>query len=366
MTRTKPHAPRSRALENALLALAAAGIALSVYLVLVHAGEAGGACTIENTRLDCRTVAESRWSTLLGVPLAAWGVLAYATVAALALGARARPDRPGFGTGLLVVLGGFMAAAAVVLAYVSEVLIGALCLMCMGSWLASAAILGVAVMLARKAGGAGAALRSDLNAAAARPARAAVAGGIALAAAAGLLVAYRASAGTPPRAAPATSSRAPVTILEFSDYLCPFCSQMHDATKRVEAEQPHLRFERRFFPLDDACNPLVKRPFHVGACELSRAGICAMDQGKFGPLDDALYANQAAKRPLEVIAAEVGLDLAALRRCMDAPETADRLRADIEQGLKLGIRGTPTYVHDGKVAKGLPQLLEELGGKPAP
>jgi protein-disulfide isomerase len=349
-------APRSRALETVLLVLSALGIAISVYLVLVHAGVTGGACKISET-MDCGKVAASDWSTALGVPLAAWGVLAYAAVGVLALVARRESRAPGFGAGLLLLIAGAMTLAAVGLAYVSEVIIGSLCVFCAASWLTSIAILVVSLRLARRAGGASAAVRADVSGLSARPARAAGAVLAVLALAGGLVAAYRARP-----AVTAAGLDGPVTVLEFSDYLCPHCARMHVEEKAVKAANPQLRVERRHFPLDQACNPLVKRAFHDGSCELAKAGLCAEDQGKFDAFDDALFANQAAKLPLDQVAAQAGVDVDALRTCMDSPATADRLRADIQQGMTLGIRGTPSYVHDGKVAQGgLKELVDGLG-----
>ncbi|HEX5631781.1 MAG TPA: vitamin K epoxide reductase family protein, partial [Gemmatimonadales bacterium] len=81
-----PTQPRSRALEGAILALSLVGAALSVELALLHArAHAGGAssfCAISE-RVNCDTVALSPWSVALGVPLAAWGALAYLAVAGL-------------------------------------------------------------------------------------------------------------------------------------------------------------------------------------------------------------------------------------------------------------------------------------------
>jgi protein-disulfide isomerase len=105
---------------------------------------------------------------------------------------------------------------------------------------------------------------------------------------------------------------------------------------------------RRHFPLDSECNAVVKRPMHPAACELARAAICAEAQGKLEPMDDALFANQQAKRPVEEVARAVGLDLAAFRRCLASPATEERLRSDIEAGVRVGLNATPTYVVGGR------------------
>lgn len=348
MNKAVPAAPPSRALEFTLLALSALGLGISVYLVLVHAGMGGQICDLSET-VSCDKVAASPWSVLLGVPLAAWGALAYLAVGAIsALAARRDAPHPGFGGGLLVVATGLMSATAVFLAYVSEVLIGALCLFCAGSWLTSFALLFASWRLARRAGGVGPALRADLAAVARRAMPFAALAGVLALLAAGLFAGYRLAR---PHIAAAGATE-PLVVLEFSDYECPVCARMHRDNKDLVAKNPWLRLERRHFPLDDACNPIVKRPFHVGSCELSRAALCADAQGRFKAMDDALFANQESKVPVDALAGQVGLDLDRFRACMTSPDTAARLQADLSQGVALKVRATPSYVVDGKVYAG--------------
>jgi protein-disulfide isomerase/uncharacterized membrane protein len=344
-------APRSRALETAILVLAAVGIAIATYLVLAHAGIGGHLCeAIATETVSCDKVAASEWSVLFGVPLAAWGAVAY--VAVLALGLAARAGRPGSAAGALVLLTGAMSLVAVGLAYISEVIIGALCPFCAASWVVSIVLLVLSVRLARREGGVGAALARDAEAARRRPAPWAVLAVALLAIAAALLAGYRRH--------PVTAPAGPLTVLEFSDYECPFCARMHEQNKDVVRQNPQLRLERRHFPLDQACNPKIKRPFHVGSCELARAALCADAQGKFPEMDDALFANQQAKLPVDTLARQVGLDLARFRACVESSDTAARLRQDIDQGIALGLRATPSYAVEGKLYEGdLGKLLEE-------
>jgi protein-disulfide isomerase len=101
----------------------------------------------------------------------------------------------------------------------------------------------------------------------------------------------------------------------------------------------------------------------VGACELARAGICAEAQGRFEAMDDALFANQAEKAPVEELARRMGLDLDRFNACLASAETEARLQRDIQEGIKAGIRGTPSYVVDGKP---FPGDLAQLLGVPPP
>ncbi len=346
-------APRSWALETATLLLAALGFAVAVYLVLAHAGIGGHLCqALESERVSCDKVAASEWSILAGVPLAAWGALAYAAAFGLAFAARRRDAPPGACGGFLVLLTGAMSAFAVFLAYVSEVVIGALCPFCAVSWTVSFALLACSIVLARRAGGVGAAIRNDVQAARRRPLVWIPFAALLLGTGAGLLVAYRSR--------PALAATGPLTVLEFSDYECPMCARVHETNRELLQRNPQLRVERRHFPLDEACNPKVKRPFHVGSCELARAALCADAQGKFAAMDDALFGNQAAKLPVETLAAQIGLDLPRFTACLDSPEAATRLREDIDQGIALGVPGTPSYAVNGQLYKGgLADLLAE-------
>ena len=151
----------------------------------------------------------------------------------------------------------------------------------------------------------------------------------------------------------------------FSDYECPFCAQAHDELRELLRRRPDIEVVRRHFPLDQACNPVMKRPMHQHACELARVAICAEAQGQLEAMDDALFANQKAQATGEELAARLKLDLGRFRACLEAPETSARLAADIEAGMKLKLRSTPTYVVDGTLHEGkLP--LERFPARPAP
>jgi protein-disulfide isomerase len=138
----------------------------------------------------------------------------------------------------------------------------------------------------------------------------------------------------------------------FSDYECPFCALAHDELRETLRKRPDIQVVRRNFPLDRACNPLLKRPMHQRACELARAAICAEEQGQFEAMDDALYASQKAPATVEELAGRLKLDTAKFRACLGAPATEARLAADIEAGLKAKLRSTPTYVVDGTLHEG--------------
>jgi protein-disulfide isomerase len=360
--------PRRRALLAAA-ALAAVGFVLAVVLarqhVHAHAGIASF-CAI-NEYVNCDRVATSRFSIVLGLPVAIWGMIGYGLALLLALaGLRPRRVREGWPAGLLFVVAAAAAAVAVALALVSELAIGALCVLCAASWVTSFALLAAAWRACRPEGVA-AAIRGDLGVLRSRPLLAA---GVVVAALCGVaLVAaaypryWERRASPPPRpdasgagagaaggAAPA--SQGPLVVVEFSDYECPFCAKSHEETKALLANRPDVTLVRRHFPLDSDCNPAVTRRMHPEACGLARAAICAEEQDKLGPMDDALFRNQQAKRPVEEIATAVGLDLPRFRRCLVAPGTSARLRSDIDAGVRVGLKATPTYVIGGRAYSG--------------
>jgi protein-disulfide isomerase len=341
----------------AAAALSGAGIALSALLMRQHASAHAGiasACNI-NDFVNCDRVATSAYSVFLGLPIALWGLLGYGLLLILALvGLGTRRPHDSWPAGLLFLGAAGAAAVSVLLALLSELAIGALCLYCAGSWAVAFALLASAWRACKPAGIA-AAVRADAALLAIRPALTA---GTAVAMAVLVAVAARAQprywdqprrppvqlATLPPSAAPAAG---PPVIVEFSDYECPFCAKAHLELKALLATRPDVRLVKRHFPLDQACNPIMKRPMHADACALARAAICGEAQGRLQEMDDALFGNQASKRPVEELAQSVGLDVARFRECLGAPETSRRLGDDIATGIQIGLKATPTYVVNG-------------------
>jgi protein-disulfide isomerase len=346
----------------AAAALAAAGLALSSVLVFEHASaHAGGVsfCAISEY-VDCDRVATSPWSVALGLPVAAWGALGYGLALLLALAGLAPGRRhEGWPAGLLVLLAAAFAVAALVLAGISTLAIGALCILCTASWLVSFALLGAAVRATRP-DGVRAAVRADLALVRERKGMAAALAVAGIALVLIVVAAYPRYWSRPaPRAAvpgPGADggemSRGPLVVVEYSDYACPACARAHVETKALLAGRTDVRLVRRHFPLDSDCNPALTRRMHPGACDLARVGICAEAQGKLEPTEDALFANQVAKRSIEEIVRAVGLDLDQLKACLASRATEERLRSDVEMGIRAGLKVTPTFVVGGRLFPG--------------
>jgi uncharacterized membrane protein len=356
----------------AAAALAAVGLVLSVVLVFEHAtAHAGGStiCAI-NDYLNCDRVAVSRFSVVLGMPVAAWGAFGYGLELLLAVaGLSSRRSRPGWPAGLLFVVAAFASAVALLLAGISTLVIGALCIFCTASWLVTFGLFFAAWRACQPAGVA-ATLREDLAVLGARRSHGLV---LVLAGVALLLIVLTAfpryweaplaapggavTGGGPAPALGPASSQGPLTVVVFSDYLCPACKRAHEETRALLAGRTDVLLSRRQFPLDSECNPVLKRRMHPGACDLARVGICAEEQGKLEPMEDLLFANQDAKRPLPELVRAAGLDERRLQACLASPGTEERLRADIEAAVRIGLKGTPTFVIGGREYPNLPPSL---------
>ena len=150
-------------------------------------------------------------------------------------------------------------------------------------------------------------------------------------------------------------STAPITIVEFSDFQCPFCRIGAYAVHSAMISHPgQVRIEFRNFPLDQACNPEVHQTAHPVACEAARVAMCAEKQGKFEAVYDELFDKQASfapGRPLE-LAQGVGLNGPALETCVSAPEVAQIVNRDVLEAVALGIKSTPTFFVNGYKVEG--------------
>lgn len=348
--RAPPPALPPRRAVWAALALSLAGLALSIALVRLHRQAHAGVasfCAISET-VNCDRVATSRYSVVLGLPVALWGVFGYGVAVALAAsGLSRRGPTQTWPSGLLVCVGAAASVVSLALALVSTFAIGALCLLCSGLWVVAAALL-VAAWRGCRPLGVAAAVQADLAVVRANRTRAAAfalvgAGAIALVA-----TAYpRYWEGRPVRPPAAPAGPGPAVMVEYSDYQCPMCALAHEETRAFAARRPDVTLVRRHFPLDSSCNPALKRPMHPQACALARAAICAEAQGRFAEMDDALFENQRDGLPIPAIAERLGLDMGRFRECLASAETERRLAADIAAAIRDGVKATPTFVVRG-------------------
>jgi len=148
---------------------------------------------------------------------------------------------------------------------------------------------------------------------------------------------------------------APITIVEFSDFQCPFCRIGAFGLNSVLNRYPHLiRIVFRNFPLDQSCNSQVQHSAHPQACEAARVAHCAYQMGKFEDVYQTLFEKQVAFGPgipLE-LASQIGLDRSRLKSCVDSSDTQLAISRDIQEALTLGVQSTPTFFVNGHKMEG--------------
>jgi protein-disulfide isomerase len=137
---------------------------------------------------------------------------------------------------------------------------------------------------------------------------------------------------------------APITIIEFSDYECPFCKKVEPTLQQVlKTYGDKIRFAYRNYPL----------PFHQQARPAAIAALCANDQGKFWPYHDKLVAaSDLSAANLQQIASDAGLDRKKFDECVKAEKFAAVIDADLKAGQEAGVNGTPAFFINGRMLDG--------------
>jgi len=132
-----------------------------------------------------------------------------------------------------------------------------------------------------------------------------------------------------------------ITIVEFSDFECPFCSRANPTIAQLMQDYPNkVKVVFKHFPLG----------FHPNAQKASEAAECAYAQGKFWEMHDKLFANQDAldDANLKKYAVDLKLDTAKFDKCLDDGEKAAVVKQDASDGEKVGVGGTPTFFINGE------------------
>lgn len=372
-----------------LLGLATSSASAWVHYRLLNDPTYSSVCDVSST-VSCTDAYASRYGSVAGVPVAVFGVLFFLLVLGLIALCRrsstAAPNLPGY----LFALSTVGLAAVLYLAYASFVVLGALCLLCVGTYIAvlglffasGAATRFPMTSLPRRAS-------ADLRTLARTPA--ALAAALAFAAGAVAMVALfpgqsvtanveaaspaapQAAApapAPPPQAVPAAAMQqleqmlaqtpripliapndgAAVVLVKFNDYQCPPCRQTFMEYKSVIAKYQQkpgtLKVVYKDFPLDPECNAFAPSGAHTSACEAAVAVRLAREKGRGEAMEEWLFANQASLTPDSVreAARTVGqvTDFAARY-----PGTLEVVKGDIAQGSQLQVRGTPTFFMNG-------------------
>jgi protein-disulfide isomerase len=132
---------------------------------------------------------------------------------------------------------------------------------------------------------------------------------------------------------------APLTLVEFSDYQCPFCGKyVRETYPQIDAEYVKtgkLKYVFMDMPLES---------IHKFAFKAAEAANCAGEQGKYWQMHDRLFANQNALEPWNGHAAAVGLDVAAFEQCLTSEKFAPEIRRDMAEAGKTATTGTPAFL----------------------
>jgi protein-disulfide isomerase len=165
------------------------------------------------------------------------------------------------------------------------------------------------------------------------------------------------------------SADAPVTIVEFTDYQCPFCKRHTKNTMgqlvKEYVDAGKVKYILREFPLVS---------IHPQAHKLSQAALCAGDQGKYWEMHDRFFAGKKpTPKTIDADVEALGLDGATFKECYDSGKHKKTVDKDIADGSKLGVRGTPSFffgktsgsnkIHATAMlrgAQGFPQFKKEI------
>lgn len=407
-----------------IVLIALGGFALSVlalhqHILLTNNLSTGPSfCNISAT-INCDAVNASEWSSILGVPIASYGMFFYLVLiggAVAALLTRTFPPQAFAALALLSAVGANV--GTVYLFAVSWLVIKALCLICIGLYLINFILL-VLLWAGVFPGHFKLALSEALQLigkfinvvvrggfSATSWAARIVAFGLVLLAYANIvapevLLAYYLEKQGEQRgpttqeavqmweqapAAPGTlrlddgvsgdywqgSREAPIRIVEFADYGCGACRLMstvlHELLARYEGTYLYVF---RDYPLDSSCNPSIPQPFHRYSCLATFIARCAGEQGKFWQANEFLFSAQEleSEEPMEKIqpvllaraARVVGLDSEALTECVSSKRYLPAIHRDVNDGNALSLQGTPTFwINDKRVSSFAPEVLEAI------
>jgi protein-disulfide isomerase len=143
---------------------------------------------------------------------------------------------------------------------------------------------------------------------------------------------------------------APVTIVEFTDFHCPFCKRVLPTLDELESRYgDKIRIVFRDFPIDS---------LHPEARKGHEAARCAGEQGKFWPFHDKIFANapKVSADDLKAYAKQVNLDVEAFERCFTSGKYRTAVEKDIDEGKSIGVTGTPSFIINGRTITGARSL----------
>jgi len=139
---------------------------------------------------------------------------------------------------------------------------------------------------------------------------------------------------------------APITLVEFSDFECPFCARHYPTMKQILSNyQGKVRLVYKHYPLS----------FHPNAQKAAESSECADEQGKFWEYHDKIFENQASGLNVDKFkqwAVELKLNAKKFNDCLDTGKYAAKVQADFQEGVQKGVNGTPATFINGQLVSG--------------
>ena len=385
-----------------LIGIALSFVALQQHVVYVNGFETGPSFCHINAHFNCEAVNASEWSSVLGIPVASYGIFFYTILLIGSVCATTRGRILSLQTwaGIVLLLSVIATLLSIVLFAISEIFIGALCLMCIALYLVNFLTLGfvwscgwkrrvgqgIRYGLSESVRLVGVVVGLSKTEAPTSPWRLrvvtllAILAGIVSSILPDVLYQTYAVQKTPQnnplqqwQSAPEThfslnlqsgafgdyslgDANAPIQIVEFADYECPACKMMHGLMKKLlEKYQGKYLFVFKNYPLDKSCNPEMERELHQFACTAAFFSRCAGEQGKYWEANTILFLRDADKGELsreglvDDGAKEIGLDDAAVLECMASGRYREKIASDIKAGSAAGLQGTPSVWVNGKL-----------------
>ncbi len=387
-----------------LILAAAAGLGICLYLYSFHIAlimgeiKSGLLCGSGNG-LGCNSVSSSPYSSVLGIPLAVWGAVYYGALALLGIGSlifRKDCGRVFIRWAFLLALAGLV--VDLYLAHTMIFKIRAVCGLCLATYGINVALIlilahqvwrepkprlsWIAVLPWKKDDQEEALYYRNVI-------KGLLIGAVLLSSVAGLagsqLLARSLTGSDQQRLAQVTenllrqkfhslevkerpfmgSDSAGVTVVEFSDFLCPYCAKAAKFLKLAGAgNHDRARFVFRHYPLDNSCNPRLSSNFHPGACLLAEGAACAQEQGRFWDYHDIAFETREkiSLAVIQNIAGRIELDAAAFNSCLDSGRGLRVVTEDIQAAINAGVTATPTLFINGRKLTGVPKpwVLNEL------
>lgn len=351
---------------GALLGLVVSAISISEYVHIQKAGlEESSFCAINET-INCDIINASSYATLFRIPTAAWGFLFYLLLACYAIFTKAvkNPKQRTVAFAWAISLVGLL--WTIRMAYISAFVLKAFCITCLGQYVINLFLL-IAFTFASE--------EKIVDRIKLLFSQKIITHGLTAMLVLGIGYVFAFSAFEKSKAVvtdadirmmldghfrqslndikPESLANAPTwgnpnaktTIVEFSDFQCPFCRMAAFNIKPYLYEfRDKVKFVFLNYPLDNSCNKYLNGPMHQNACTAAKAAVCAKDKGKFWEYSEDLFRNQTKLSREEIVklAQKNGMDKTWFEGCIDSEETLNRVKDDIETANHIYISGTPS------------------------